>query len=162
MTRADSEALYDELLAQADDQVGALLQALKDSGRYDEAAIIVFSDHGESFHSDFEALGGATPVHGARLGEEENRIVLMVKPPHARTSEPVAALARLTDMGPTVLAFMKVPPQAGLALDGRTLGPLLRNEPDAPRLLYAETGYTHASPVAFDPGQMGEQPEGAA
>ena len=155
-TRADSEALYDELLAQADAQVGVLLQALKDAGRYDEATIIVFSDHGESFHPDFDALGGATPVHGARLREEENRIVLMVKPAHARKVERVSALVRLTDLGPTILELAKVGgfPES----DGQSLGPLLDGRTDAPRLLYAETGYTHASPVAFDPTHLAAAP----
>ena len=148
-TRADSEALYDELLAQADAQVGMLLQALKDAGLYDEATIIVFSDHGESFHPDFEALAGATPVHGARLREEENRIVLLVKPPHARKVERVSQLVRLVDLGPTLLQMANVPPLP--ESDGRSLGPLLDGRPDAARWLYAETGYTHASPAAFDP-----------
>ncbi len=147
-TRADSEALYDELLAQADAQVGVLLKALKDAGRYDEATIIVFSDHGESFHPDFDALGGATPVHGARLREEENHVVLLVKPPHARKVERVKALVRLTDLGPTILELAKVGPMADL--DGASLKGLLDGREEAPRLLYAETGYTHASPVAFD------------
>ncbi|MBS1151758.1 MAG: sulfatase [Myxococcaceae bacterium] len=155
-TRADSEALYDELLAQADAQVGVLLRALKDAGRYDEATIIVFSDHGESFHPDFEPLGGATPVHGARLREEENRIVLMVKPPHARRIERVSALVRLIDVGPTILELANLPQLP--ASDGRSLGPLLDGRSDAPRLLYAETGYTHASPVAFDPTHAAAAP----
>ncbi len=156
-TRADSEGLYDELLAQADAQVGVLLQALKDAGRYDEAMIIVFSDHGESFHPDFDALGGSTPVHGARLREEENRIVLMVKPAHARKIERVSAVVRLVDLGPTILELAKAPgiPNS----DGRTLGPLLDGQTEpTPRLLYAETGYTHASPTAFDPTHAAAAP----
>ena len=31
---------------------------------------------GESFHADSPELAGATPVHGARLSDEENRIFL--------------------------------------------------------------------------------------
>jgi hypothetical protein len=154
--RADSEALYDELLAQGDAQVGVLLDALKAAGRYDEATIIVFSDHGESFHPDVDALAGATPVHGARLREEENRMVLLVKPSHARTVEHVTGLVRLVDLGPTILELAGLPalPNA----DGRSLLPLLAGKPDAPRLLFAETGYTHASPVAFDPHHLGGAP----
>lgn len=154
--RADSEALYDELLAQADAQIGVLLQALKDAGRYDEATIIIFSDHGESFHPDVEALAGATPVHGARLGEEENRVVLLVKPAHVRQVERVTSLVRLIDLGPTILEVAGAPalPDA----DGRSLAPLLAGKADAPRWLYAETGYTHASPAAFDPAHLAVAP----
>lgn len=155
-SRADSESLYDELLAQADAQVGVLLKALKDAGRYDEATIIVFSDHGESFHPDFEALGGATPVHGARLREEENHIVLLLKPPHARKVERVQALVRLTDLAPTILELMRVAAMEGI--DGESLAGLLDGQEEAPRLLYAETGYTHASPVAFDAAHASAAP----
>ncbi|MCY1045522.1 sulfatase-like hydrolase/transferase [Corallococcus sp. bb12-1] len=150
--REGSEGLYDELLAQADAQVGTLLDALRSSGHYDDALIVLLSDHGESFHADRPDLAGATSVHGARLGEEENRILLAVKPPGGRGLAPaqVDELARLVDVGPTLLELSGLPalPEA----DGLSLTPLLRGEarPYAP--LYAETGYTHVSPEVFDPG----------
>ncbi|WP_375760400.1 sulfatase-like hydrolase/transferase [Corallococcus exercitus] len=150
--REGAEGLYDELLAQADAQVGTLLDALRASGRYDDATIVLMSDHGESFHADRPDLAGATSVHGARLGDEENRILLAVKPPGGRGMGPaqVDALARLVDVGPTLLELsgLSALPEA----DGASLGPLLRGEarPHAP--LYAETGYTHVSPEVFDPG----------
>jgi arylsulfatase A-like enzyme len=140
--REDSEALYDELIAQGDLQVGTILQALKDAGLYDDAYVVLFSDHGESFHADSPQLQGSTPVHGARLGDEENRILLAVKPGRAAHPAQVDTLVRLIDIGPTLLEA------AGLAPLPKADGvPLGRPEP---RLLYAETGFTHASPAAFD------------
>jgi arylsulfatase A-like enzyme len=156
--RAGAEGLFDELLAQADTQVGTLLDALRASGRYDDALIVLMSDHGESFHADRPDLAGATSVHGARLGDEENRILLAVKPPGGRGVGPaeVEALARLVDVGPTLLELSGLPalPEA----DGLSLAPLLRGEgrPLAP--LYAETGYTHVSPEVFDPGHWPGSP----
>jgi len=156
-TREGSEALYDELLSQADAQIGIIFDALKASGLYDDALIVVFSDHGESFHADRPSLAGATPVHGARLGDEENQIVLGIKLPrgagqvgrHVGHSD---ALVRLVDIGPTLLQLRGVPqlPDA----DGQSLVPLIRGEPMAPLRLYAETGFTHASPDAFDPDHL--------
>lgn len=152
--RAGAEGLYDELIAQADAQVGILLSALKARGLYDEALIVLFSDHGESFHADFPQLGGATPVHGARLSEEENRILLAVKLPRSKAPAArvprVDALVRLVDIGPTLLDLAGRPPLLGA--DGVSLAPLLRGEPMPPLRLYAETGFTHASPDAFDSG----------
>jgi arylsulfatase A-like enzyme len=148
--REDAEALYDELLAQADAQVGELLEALRRAGRYDDALIVLFSDHGESFHADRPDLAGATPVHGSRLSEVENRILLAVKPPRRTPSLParVDSLVRLVDVGPTVLEL------SGLAAlpeaDGVSLAPLLRGEAREPLPLYAETGFTHVSPEVFD------------
>lgn len=158
--RAGSEALYDELLSQADAQLGILLNALRKRGLYDEALIVVFSDHGESFFSDVPSLEGATPVHGARLGEEENRILLAIKLPASRAprSKPdrVEALVRLIDIGPTLLDLSGAPPL--LDADGVSLVPLLEGK-QMPKLnLLAETGFTHARPDAFDPQHISLAP----
>jgi arylsulfatase A-like enzyme len=150
--REGAEALYEELLAQADAQVGRVLGALKQAGRYDEALIVLFSDHGESFHADHPELAGATPVHGARLSDEEYRVVLAVKPPRGQAAPPrVDTLVRLVDVGPTLLALAGLPPLPG-DVDGVSLAPLLRGEPFSPSPLYAETGFTHVSPEVFDSG----------
>jgi hypothetical protein len=39
-------------------------------------------------------------------------------------------------------------------VDGVSLVPLLRGEPMAPLRLYAETGFTHASPEVFEPTHL--------
>ncbi|MHB8879054.1 MAG: sulfatase-like hydrolase/transferase, partial [Myxococcaceae bacterium] len=157
--RVESEALYDELLGQADAQLGQVLDGLRERGLYDEATIIVLSDHGESFHADVPAISGATPVHGARLSDEENRMLLAVKLPRsqgAKRVEQVDALVRLVDIGPTILALAGLPPLA--AADGVSLLPLLHGESAPPQRLYAETGFTHASPEVFDPGHAATAP----
>lgn len=156
--RAESEEMYDELIGQADAQVGIVIDTLKARGLYDDAAIIVFSDHGESFHADHPELAGATPVHGARLSREENRILLAVKLPKgsARRIAETGAFVRLIDLGPTILELAHAPALKGA--DGESLLPILRGEPSAARKLYAETGFTHASPGAFDPGHLAVAP----
>ncbi|HVG63411.1 MAG TPA: sulfatase-like hydrolase/transferase [Hyalangium sp.] len=149
--RAGVEGLYDELLAQADAQVGQLFNALKRTGRYDDALILVLSDHGESFYADRPELTGATSVHGARLSEEENRILLAVKLPRGqRAPARVDTLVRLVDVGPTLLELSRLPPLPE-DVDGVSLTPLLREEPFQPPPLYAETAFTHVSPEIFDP-----------
>lgn len=150
--RAGSEGLYDELLAQADAQVGQLFDALKRAGRYDEALIVLFSDHGESFYADRPDLAGATSVHGARLSEEENRILLAVKLPKGQQAAArVDTLVRLVDLGPTLLELAQLPALPS-DVDGVSLAPLLRGQPFQPPPLYAETGFTHVSPEIFDSG----------
>jgi hypothetical protein len=148
-----AQGLYDELLAQADAQVGTLLEALRREGRYDDALVIVFSDHGESFHSDHPELAGATPVHGARLSAEENQVLLGIKWPRgqkpANAGSRVGALTRLIDVGPTVLEVQGLPPLEGV--EGRSLVPLVRGDETSPRFLYAETGFTHVNPQVFEP-----------
>jgi len=157
-SREGSEALYDQLLAQADAQAGILLESLKQSGRYDEALIVAFSDHGESFHEDRPDLAGATPVHGARLSEAENRILLAIKWPRSREIPPsvVNELVRLIDIGPTILEVAGVGalPDA----DGASLLGLARGQQEAPRRLFAETAFTHVRPDVFVPGHKADAP----
>jgi arylsulfatase A-like enzyme len=148
--RAGAEGLYDELLAQADAQVGQLFEALKRAGRYDDALILLISDHGESFHADRPDLAGATPVHGARLSDEEYRVLLAVKLPKGMSAPTrVDTLVRLVDVGPTLLELSSLPPLPE-DVDGVSLAPLLRGEPLQPPPLYAETGFTHVSPEVFE------------
>jgi len=152
-SRRSSEDLYDELLAQADHQLGILLEALKRAGLYDEALIVVFSDHGESFFADLPSLAGATPAHGARLGDEENRILLAIKLPssqeHQARPERIDNLVRLIDLGPTLLELSGSAPLPDA--DGVSLVPLLQGKQMEALNLLAETGFTHAVPDVFDP-----------
>jgi arylsulfatase A-like enzyme len=90
-------------------------------------------------------------VHGARLSEEENRILLAVKLPQGQRSPArVDTLVRLVDVGPTLLELFRLPALPD-DVDGVSLAPLLRAEPFQPPPLYAETGFTHVSPEIFDP-----------
>jgi arylsulfatase A-like enzyme len=160
--RAGAEGLYDELLAQADAQVGQLFDALKRAGRYEDALILVLSDHGESFYADRPELAGATSVHGARLSEEENRVLLAVKLPRGQSAPArVDTLVRLVDVGPTLLELSRLP-ALPRDVDGVSLAPLLRGEPFQPAPLYAETGFTHVSPEVFDAGHWPGAPRSFA
>lgn len=142
------EALYDELLAQADMQLGVLLERLKRSGIYDRATIVVFSDHGEDFYEDRPALRGAMSVHGAMLNARENRIVLAVKPgTRKRGPMIVDEMVRLIDVGPTLLALAGLPSALG---HGRSLVPMLEGASIPQERLYLETAFTHVVPDAVD------------
>ncbi len=159
--RERREELYDELLSEADAQLGILFDGLRAEGRYDDALIVVFSDHGEGFQPDLPALAPAVPVHGARLSDDENRILLAIKPPAGggiavgRTDH---ELVRLIDIGPTLLEASGLAPLPGA--DGVSLLPRLRGSAIAPLRLYAETGFTHVPPDAFDSNHFSGGPRG--
>jgi hypothetical protein len=153
--RSQREELYDELLAEADAQLGILLDTLRAEGLYDRAFVVVFSDHGEGFHPGSPDLTSSLPVHGARLSDDENRILLAVKPPASagiETGRTLHDLVRLIDVGPTLLDAAWLPPLPGA--DGVSLLPRLRGAEQPPLVLYAETGYTHVPPDAFDPAHF--------
>ena len=113
--RAELERLYDTEVAFTDRHVGRLFERLREHGLYDDALIVVTSDHGESF-LDHGELG-----HGRTLYGEVLNVPLIVKYPEAYTragsrTQPVALL----DVVPTVLDVVGVP--APVLLHGHVLG----------------------------------------
>ncbi|HYO77853.1 MAG TPA: sulfatase-like hydrolase/transferase [Thermoanaerobaculia bacterium] len=126
-------APYDAEIAQADEVVGRFLQRLKDAGIYDNALIVLFSDHGEGLgdHGEDE--------HGIFLYREALQVPLMVKlPGAAQAGNSVDRPVQLSDIFPTVLA------QTGIKHDARSTSGArsLLDDPDAKtaeRQIYSET-----------------------
>jgi len=109
--------LYDAAIAHADARVGDLVGILKERGLYDDAIIVVLSDHGEEFLD-----------HGLLLHEqtydEIARIPILLKLPHGRRGGTrVSGLVALMDILPTLLAISDVPAPPGIL--GTSLLPLI-------------------------------------
>lgn len=124
--------LYDAEVRTVDAALGSLLDWLRETGVYDDALVIVASDHGEELHEHGSWL------HGFTLFDEQLHVPLLIKPPQsmdvggALREDPVS----LVDVMPTILELAGL--DAPSNLDGRSLVPLLRGEPGAlPRTLYA-------------------------
>jgi choline-sulfatase len=120
---------YDDEIAEADRQVGRLLEGL---GPDRSATLVVLTaDHGEAFGEHGET-GHSLFVYDTTL-----QVPLIFQGPralHGRLTEPVS----LVDVAPTVLAWLDVP---GPAMDGQVipLGPGLQPAGTSRRTLYAET-----------------------
>jgi arylsulfatase A-like enzyme len=111
---------YDASLSYLDDHVARLLSHLRETGRYENALIIITSDHGELLGE--EGLFG----HGRGTHDALIRVPLVIKYPRQRTSARVDDVVSHVDIAPTVLDFAGAP---SLALaDGITL-----RSPAAPR-----------------------------
>lgn len=114
---------YDASIAAADQQVGRIVAHLKKLGLYDEAMIVVTSDHGETMDERVWVLD-----HGARVSDEQVLVPLVVKLPHA-----VHAGRRVDDQVAHVDFFRTIADVLGLevkeSVEGRSLLPLLGNEP---------------------------------
>ena len=106
--------LYDDEVRYVDANVGRLLEYLQQSGIYDDALIILTSDHGEELweHNGYE--------HGHALYNEQLWVPLMVKLPGesepTRVTEPVS----LEGLMPTILDLCGVKYE-GDYLSGETL-----------------------------------------
>ena len=93
---------YDGEVAYADEIVGKLLDHLRAKGLYDDATIVLFSDHGEGLgdHGEEE--------HGIFLYRETIRVPLIIKLPDStgagrRVAEPVQHI----DLVPTILEMVR-------------------------------------------------------
>ena len=95
---------YDGEVAYTDHWIGGLLDSLREKGLYDDALIIVTSDHGE-FFGEHEYLD-----HSVALYEEGVRIPLMVKyPKGAHAGETKSTRVSIIDVFATVLDTVGAP-----------------------------------------------------
>ena len=117
-SRYSQYAPYDGEIAYADEIVGRLLQSLRAHGVYDDATIILLSDHGEGLgdHGEQE--------HGIFLYDESIRVPLVIKlPGNLAGGRRVAQPVQHIDLVPTILDLIGAPRPDGLR--GRSLRPLL-------------------------------------
>jgi arylsulfatase A-like enzyme len=94
---------YDGSIAYLDSQIGVLLQRVKDMGIYDDALIIVTSDHGEMF-GERDSLG-----HGLSVYQGQVDVPLIVKYPRQQAGRVVEEAVGQTDLLPTILEALGDP-----------------------------------------------------
>ncbi len=125
---------YDGEIAYADELVGKLIATLKSRGLYDDALIVLLSDHGEGLgdHGEME--------HGLFLYRETMHVPLIVKRPGRRgAGTRVAAPVQHIDLVPSLLSMIQAPVPAGLR--GRSLAPVMDGGAIPEQGLYAEAMY---------------------
>jgi choline-sulfatase len=124
---APYEPSYDGEIATSDALVGELLESLRAANLYDDALIILLSDHGEGLRDHGEQ------EHGVLLYREALQVPLIVKlPRNERRGTRVREAVQLVDVLPTIAAITgATPPKTdGISL----LAP-------APRPTHGETLY---------------------
>jgi arylsulfatase A-like enzyme/predicted Zn-dependent protease len=132
--RFSAYAPYDGEIAHADEIVGSLIASLKRRALYDDALVVLLSDHGEGLgdHGEQE--------HGLFLYRETIRVPLVIKLPRQKSAgRRVAAPVQHIDLVPTILDALKLPPVP--ALHGRPLEPLFAGGTIPEQGLYAEALY---------------------
>jgi arylsulfatase A-like enzyme len=117
--------LYDGEVSFVDSQIGRFIEELKSLGLYDQATIIVTSDHGEEFwdHGGFE--------HGHTLYDELVLIPLVIKFPASMDlpKRVVQPQVRILDVMPTVFEILGVPSPESFV--GQSLMRVVRGETNA-------------------------------
>ncbi len=127
-TRAEFEeyvARYDGEIVHVDHYVGRLFDTLKRLGYWEQALVLVISDHGETL--------GERPApftHGGRVYDEQIRVPLILRLPGDRhAGSRIVEQVHHIDVAPTILDFLGV---GGLPrAHGRSMRPLIE-APDSP------------------------------
>jgi arylsulfatase A-like enzyme len=115
-------AVYAGMILRVDSFWGELVAALRAAGRYDDALLLAFSDHGD-WTGDFGLVEKAQNCFSEGLV----RVPLVIKPPAALGAVPGlrSALAELVDVPATIYDLLGIAP--GYSHFGRSLLPLCRD-----------------------------------
>ena len=115
------KALYEGEIAYLDYHLGALFKSLKQMGIYNDALIIVTSDHGEMF-CEHGQIAHKVPLH-----EEVARIPLYIKFPHKQETGTRKQFITLSDLYPTILSAcgLPVPEEISAKPFGKTALPVV-------------------------------------
>jgi arylsulfatase A-like enzyme len=137
-------ATYYGMCARVDHQLGLVLDALRETGIYDDTAVFFFSDHG-----DFTGDYGLVEKTQNTFEDCLTRVPFLVKPPAGVPIRPrvSGAMVELIDLPATVEALTGIVPRH--THFGRSLLPVLAGETDAHRdAVFCEggrlRGETHA------------------
>ena len=127
-------ALYRAELELCDRALGKLREELERAALWQDAVVVLLSDHGEGFEP-----ARARIHHGGRLHADQLRIPLFVRLPGG-SARSEAAPVSLIDVMPTLLDLTEAPHSADL--DGRSFAANLRSRaPIAARPLFAMEHY---------------------
>lgn len=122
--------VYFASVTEIDFHVGRLVARLRDLGLYDDTLILFSADHGDSLGVHRGLTDKALFMY-----EETNRVPLVIKPPGRgpapRSGQREDRFAGTCDLYSTLLDYAGLP-RAAAELDGRSLRPLIEDEPDVP------------------------------
>ncbi len=122
---AASAASYNLSVAAADAAAGKLVAVLRARKLYDDALIVIASDHGQSLGAHGEE------THGVFLYDETIRVPLLLKfPQNQNAGKRVRTRARLVDVAPTILEIAGVPIPS--QMQGQSLLRIARANADQP------------------------------
>jgi arylsulfatase A-like enzyme len=135
MPVADFERAYDAGIRFVDEELGKLFGFLRDAGFLERSWVIVTADHGEMVGASTVFFG-----HGV-LGQDVMHVPLLIRPPGGCPGgKRIPDAVQLVDLYPTLVELARA--EGSVGLDGRSLVPLLRNQPRAPEVVLGEGGIT--------------------
>ncbi len=110
---------YDATIRYQDDAIARLLDKIDP----DTTAVVILSDHGETFDERYWQVD-----HGGQVFDEQIRIPLVARVP-GRVPSRIENTVETTDLAPTFLDLLGLSRPEGLDFQGRSLAPLLEGSP---------------------------------
>jgi arylsulfatase A-like enzyme len=117
--------LYDASVREVDDQIGRLIDGLRDRGYWDDSAVLLCGDHGEEFHEH------GTLAHGGRPYDELIRVPLIARLGDENIAFPDGVTSTI-DIPPTLLDATFDDSEMTEKFHGISLCPILRGEKPMP------------------------------
>jgi arylsulfatase A-like enzyme len=128
--------LYDGCTRQFDDNVGEILDALKERGLAENTIVIVTADHGDNLYEEGVTLGHGLTFNGGMRG---NHVPLVFHVPGGESGK-IGAHVRTIDIAPTIADLVGARKPA--SWEGKSFAGWLRDgEEPASRAFYGETGF---------------------
>ncbi len=146
-------ATYYGMCARVDKQFGMVVDALKEAGLYDDAAVFLFSDHGD-FTGDYGLVEKTQNTFEDCLA----RVPFIIKPPKDIPVSPRVsdALVELIDFPATVEALTGMEPKH--THFGKSLLPVLAGDTDTHRdAVFCEGGRLHGETQCMELESTGSQ-----
>lgn len=131
------KALYDGLVREDDDEIGAILDHLKEVGLDASTIVVVTADHGEEI-LDHGFVGHPSTTLSSAPHEELLHVPLVLRVPgRAFPVQRVEGFAEQVDVLPTLLDLVGIP-ERGVS-EGTSLVPLLLGQGGGKRAVFAST-----------------------
>ncbi|MFC7231478.1 sulfatase-like hydrolase/transferase [Saliphagus sp. GCM10025308] len=115
----DLLTLYDGEVRFVDEQIGHIIEHLRNIGIYEETLLVITADHGEAF-GEHDRFG-----HHPNLYDELLRVPLVIRVP-GTDSRDVEQQVSLVDLGPTIYDIVDIPIPDNV--QGTSFAPLLRGD----------------------------------
>ena len=117
---------YDEEIRYLDDEIGTLINFLKENGKYDNSIIVFTSDHGEELHDNDKLWN-----HCMMCSREETWIPLIIKMPGQNNKIEFYDAVQSIDIYPTLVDYFERQDFLDrLMLEGTSMLPLIENDID--------------------------------
>lgn len=138
-------AIYLGMIKRVDDQLGMMMEKLKEKGYYDDTAILFFADHG-----DYTGDYGITEKSQNTFEDCLTNVPLIIKPCKDMEVTPRIsdALVELVDIPATLAQLCEI--ELGYVQFGKSLIPLIAKEQQHKDAVFCEGGRIHGERQAME------------